>query len=347
MTMFKHLILYGLLAAFAVQILAEDRDDLSSSGTDIEPPSVSVTVETRDPAPVGNKKQTIEVIDETDEDEDIDNGKIESPTPDPRKVTKGVSDPPNKITGSNGKVERERVRNQYEPIAIDYTKYKPKKKNLREKRLLRLLADDYDPQWMSFERPKAMRSKQATGIAYKTDADLMVSLDKLNFTFQDPSGMSFMPPPALLNVFKDWLIRKAACPVQFTWHDIGDFYWPRWVKRGECTNDSPCSWPPGMRCVPVRSHTVYILRWHCRRSRGTSGSGRGRKAKTRSGLRRGRRFNQMMYLNGYEQLPKELRSSVYAHERAAKRERAEIPKVKCKWLKIPYPVIANCFCTCP
>jgi hypothetical protein len=346
--MFKHLILYGLLAAFAVQILAEDRDDLSSSGTDIEPPSVSVTVETRDPEPKSDK-QSIDIIDETDEDEDMDNiGGMESPTSDVtgHGTTGAKTDPknpPNKIAGTNDKNGRV-SRVHYEPIAIDYTKYKPKKKNLREKRLLRLLADDYDPNWMSFEKPKAMKSVQATGIAYKTDADLLVSLDKLNFTFQDPSGMSFMPPPALLNVFKDWLIRKAACPVQFTWHDIGDFYWPRWVKRGECLNNSPCSWPPGMRCVPVRSHTVYILRWHCRRSRGTS---KGRKARTRSGLRRGRRFNQMMYLNGYEQLPKELRSSLYAHERAAKRERMEIPKVKCKWLKIPYPVIANCFCTCP
>ena len=221
--------------------------------------------------------------------------------------------------------------------AIDYTKYKPRKKNLREKRLLRLLADDYDPDWMSFERPKELSLIQPSGIAYKTDANLLMSLNKLNFSFQAPGGKSFLPPPQLLNVFKDWLIRKAACPVQFTWHDIGDYYWPRWVKRGECMNDTPCSWPPGQRCVPVRSHTVFILRWHCRRTLPRY-------------LRRGRRFHAYRYRDSVRRSRSSRRSLAESSLQAESRpfpSTSVTSRIKCRWLKIPYPVIANCFCTCP
>ena len=38
----------------------------------------------------------------------------------------------------------------------------------------------------------------------------------------------------MIAVFKQWLIRKSSCPVAYSWHDLGEYFWPRWVVKGEC-----------------------------------------------------------------------------------------------------------------
>ena len=88
----------------------------------------------------------------------------------------------------------------------------------------------------------------------------------------------------MIAVFKQWLIRKSSCPVAYSWHDLGEYFWPRWVVKGECQaveetglpsfpgaaqkgrgeGGKGCSWPLGMKCVPGRAETLHILRWHCR-----------------------------------------------------------------------------------
>ncbi len=98
--------------------------------------------------------------------------------------------------------------------------------------------------------------------------------------------------------------------------DLGDYFWPRWIKRGHCgkledadgededeeDEDTSkavakfdCSWPRGMRCAAGKTKVLNILRWHCRR-RPVSSSG-------------------------------------------AKRY-----KYKCRWYKVPYPVTESCRC---
>ncbi len=87
----------------------------------------------------------------------------------------------------------------------------------------------------------------------------------------------------MIGVFQEWLIQKSSCPVSYKWKDLGDYFWPRWIKQGRCggiatdpaieeedaegdyddedaeeesaeeMSSSPgqnfgCSWPPGMRC---------------------------------------------------------------------------------------------------
>lgn len=63
---------------------------------------------------------------------------------------------------------------------------------------------------------------------------------------------------------KNWLVRRATCPIRFTWNDLGPYFWPRYVKRGECLGNMTCSWPPGMTCTPGAAKILNILRWHCR-----------------------------------------------------------------------------------
>ena len=112
-----------------------------------------------------------------------------------------------------------------------------------------------------------------------------------------PAGLA----PEARALVKAWLVRRATCPVRFVWADLGPYFWPRWLRRGECgvepsgdaedredrdqdnmTEDEDdedegaaaggaprnvthsCSWPPGMKCVPGLTRTLHILRWHCR-----------------------------------------------------------------------------------
>ena len=122
-------------------------------------------------------------------------------------------------------------------------------------------------------------------------------------------------------IFQQWLVKKSSCPVNFKWIDLGEYFWPRWIRQGTCeknqtiSNDNEvietnieenldsssigtnagCSWPQGMHCVQGEVQMLQILRWHCR---------------TR-------------------------------HDRAKNAKRR-----KCKWYKVPYPVTASCKCAC-
>ena len=120
----------------------------------------------------------------------------------------------------------------------------------------------------------------------------------------------------MIAVFEEWLIQKSSCPVTFKWEDLGEYFWPRWVRKGNCIDDGSrqvansssssslgCSWPMGMKCVAGESKTLHILRWHCRRRSsspfgGGSSSGEGGS------------------------------------------------KHKCKWYKVPFPVTKSCKCAC-
>ncbi len=124
----------------------------------------------------------------------------------------------------------------------------------------------------------------------------------------------------MVDVFQQWLVRKSSCPITFDWLDLGEYFWPRYIRQGECNQPpkSPyskfevarsstssskkqmgCSWPKGMKCVQGEAETLQILRWHCRRRK---------------------RVKSDLYRTG--------------------------SKHRCKWYKIPYPVTTSCRCAC-
>lgn len=102
------------------------------------------------------------------------------------------------------------------------------------------------------------------------------------------------------------------CFYRYAWEDIGALFWPRYIRRGECSTDlGSCSWPSGMHCVPSETANIEILRWQCRARKG-----RGRK-------------------KGY----KALNIKDYDEE--------EKPvHLKCGWIRVPYPITTECMCTC-
>ena len=88
-------------------------------------------------------------------------------------------------------------------------------------------------------------------------------------------------------VFQQWLVRKSSCPVNYQWTDLGDYFWPKWIRHGSCQNISDqkigksetCSWPNGMKCIQGEVQMLQILRWHCRKRHNKSKSIRKRKCK--------------------------------------------------------------------
>jgi len=212
----------------------------------------------------------------------------------------------------------------------DNVKKKPKKKNLKKSRLLRKMGTDYKGQWMSIDEP-ANVDDTTMEMSEDQNAQLVEQLNSLNLS-QELEELSGSQSNAInsqaVAIFQQWLVKKSSCPVNFKWIDLGEYFWPRWIRQGACeknnqnqtnTNNESlfettqtaesfeetiagensssigCSWPQGMNCVQGEVQMLQILRWHCR---------------TR-------------------------------HDRAKNAKRR-----KCKWYKVPYPVTASCKCAC-
>ena len=223
----------------------------------------------------------------------------------------------------------------------------PKKKQSREKSLYKLLGQDFNPKWMSVAAPADGAKAVTVARSHLSESELVADLARVNTTrIKDGAGGWITLNSQVSKVIEKWLLQKASCPITYVWDDLGSYFWPRWIKRGTCdrhargaaasssgwlgqgirlqdfTNPKQeddyesCSWPPGMHCVPADSRTIYILRWHCRRR-----SGRRRKLS--------------------DKVHKTAKTRMGASHRQGRRTR-----MRCSWLKVPYPVTSECFCSC-
>jgi hypothetical protein len=198
---------------------------------------------------------------------------------------------------------------------------KPKRKNLKKKKLMQKMGDDFDPLWMSIDPVTSgddedednarveMSDRQLDQIEQEVSAlHLEDELERLTAEHDDSNDVlttsahsSVAAKRDLIKVFEQWLVKKSSCPVRFEWEDLGDYFWPRHVRKGACAR-KPCSWPAGMECAVDEAKTLQLLRWHCRR------------APLRSAASRGRRTQHDQH--------------------------------KCRWYKVPYTVTTSCKCAC-
>ena len=188
-------------------------------------------------------------------------------------------------------------------------RFTPRKKHLKPHKLRRRLRKDWDPFWMSAERPQDFDGEVVKEAP--TDPTLVKALDRLNFTLRGGDGVAKELDETVKHALGAWLLQHSACHVHYVWDDLGILYWPRWVRRGYCqARDSPssrsssttlhddssapslsssCSWPPGMHCVPAESRRIRILRWQCRHNKAFNNwnrrrfRGKGRRPKTPAG----------------------------------------------------------------
>ncbi|XP_077980272.1 noggin-2-like [Glandiceps talaboti] len=175
---------------------------------------------------------------------------------------------------------------------------KPKARDLRTKKLKKKLGRDLDTMWMSMEEPDEKMAPETTLV----QDSLISQASMLNFTYIDENNREVEMEQSTADILQKWLIQKSSCAVEHQWVNVGQLFWPHWIKHGRCAGQ-PCSWPEGMTCEPGKVTEIYLLRWYC---------------KSKS-----------------SKPPKPDRS-----------KRGTKKKMRCKWIKIPYPVTSECTCTC-
>ena len=50
-------------------------------------------------------------------------------------------------------------------------------------------------------------------------------------------------PAEMRSAVTSWLVRHATCPIRYVWDDLGPYFWPRWIRRGECVQETG-KWGP-------------------------------------------------------------------------------------------------------
>ena len=205
----------------------------------------------------------------------------------------------------------------------DNLRLAPRKKHLKTAKLLRRLKDNFDADYMSITTP----SRIEVLASVKTSPVLQQQVLALNLSQLLGQVGTVDDTVTVVKLVQSWLVEKASCPVYHRWEDLGLFFWPRWVKFGYCSNDEvPCSWPPGMNCVPAESKRIKILRWHCRYWKRPRG--------------------HRNYIDYRVKKDTESNDTEDWKSRLRKENLKKKLRKRCKWIKVPYPVTDECYCSC-
>jgi len=203
-------------------------------------------------------------------------------------------------------------------------KRRPRGKHLKAARLAKKMGDDFNAAWMSVERPAGGTYNLKVSLPEATVAELMEQVSDLDIEAdirrllgENEEHRHEPTVSRAVGAFQQWLIKKSSCPVLFQWADLGEYFWPRYVRQGECQTrerkgdaasgnsgsggGSSCSWPRGMSCNPADAEVLQLLRWHCSR----------------------RKTPDLLGLTVRQKIRK---------------------TYKCRWIKVPYPVTSSCRC---
>ncbi|XP_061415928.1 noggin-2-like [Lethenteron reissneri] len=141
----------------------------------------------------------------------------------------------------------------------------PKEQDLDEKLLRRKLGASFDPEFMAVSLPKGDAPGQQTRggrLLLKPSGSMPNEIKRLDLGVL-PHGQKIKIGKRARRKILQWLWSYTFCPVLYTWKDLGERFWPRFVKEGSCYNGRSCSFPEGMACKPFKSASKTLLRWHC------------------------------------------------------------------------------------
>lgn len=140
----------------------------------------------------------------------------------------------------------------------------PKERDLNETELKSVLGD-FDSRFLSVSPPV---DSKYTGNDELDDFEtqrlsgvLPKEIRAVDFDIQ--FGKKHKPSKKLKRRLQQWLWAYSFCPVVYTWTDLGNRFWPRFVRVGSCLSKRSCSVPEGMVCRPSNSTHLTILRWRC------------------------------------------------------------------------------------
>jgi len=201
-------------------------------------------------------------------------------------------------------------------------------RHLSTESMFHKLGHHFDPGWMAVDRPVVSGSGFNRS---RDDPELVRDLRRLRFTYRDDDGSERRLEAAVVDELKRWLLEQARCRVAYTWEDMGELFWPRWVRHGRCDSLAVCSWPPGMYCAPAPSETLRLLHWQCRR--------RPRSAERQRRVRR-------MHDDDDDDVSSSSLLPRHGNRQARRRRLRNGRQPPCRWKKVPYPVTTDCFCSC-
>lgn len=147
--------------------------------------------------------------------------------------------------------------------------FDPKERDLNETELKSVLGD-FDSRYLSITPPQ----DRYTGNDELDDLELQhtptgaMPRDIKAMDFDIQFGKKRKPSKKLRRRLQLWLWSYSHCPVVYTWNDLGNRFWPRYVRVGSCYSKRSCSVPEGMVCKPAKSTHITILRWRCLQRKG-------------------------------------------------------------------------------
>ncbi|OQR69297.1 noggin-3-like [Tropilaelaps mercedesae] len=168
------------------------------------------------------------------------------------------------------KLLRPRPEEKYHlPLPIDQpTPYRTPE--VDEETLLKMLGDEFQPKLMSIENPNRDEFKSHNGTKRhrqhnnKQRKNATSNRESLRTLLGD--RMSELPrdQPGFRRTLRRFLRKHTECRVTRYWHDLGNRYFPRYIREGRCQQGNvSCSIPPGMTCLPHKQRELKLLWWHC------------------------------------------------------------------------------------
>ncbi|KAK7788358.1 hypothetical protein R5R35_007935 [Gryllus longicercus] len=220
------------------------------------------------------------------------------------------------------------------------TVVKPRRRDLREADLRLQLGDDFDARWMrthahfGAETPEGPRQSVLKLAA-------LAAREELPEELAQALGGGGAGAGRAQDLLREWLVRRATCPVRYAWTDLGPYFWPRWVRRGQCADDdaSASASAPATTLPPPTNPTPAAAR-NASGGGGGGGSGGGVETGPRScswppGMRCVPSAAKVLQLLRWH-------CSVWLQPTDRKKKRRK--RYRCQWLKVPYPVAEDCTC---
>uniref|UniRef100_A0A3Q3KJ14 Noggin n=1 Tax=Monopterus albus TaxID=43700 RepID=A0A3Q3KJ14_MONAL len=147
--------------------------------------------------------------------------------------------------------------------------FDPKERDFNETELKNVLGD-FDSRFLSVLPPMDDRYTGNEELGdfqiQKPGGVLPKEIRAVDFDVQ--FGKKHKPSKKLKRRLQQWLWAYSFCPVLYTWTDLGNRFWPRFVRVGSCLSKRSCSVPEGMVCKPANSTHLTILRWRCVQKKG-------------------------------------------------------------------------------
>ncbi|GFR99706.1 noggin [Elysia marginata] len=165
--------------------------------------------------------------------------------------------------------------------------YDPKPEDLNIKKLREQIGSQFDRKFMSVRDPRRRRNKSLTKITRppalrgrgkggKGSKKGLGGTNRKRPSFlrllrsarlQDGSKIRLDVSKRERRIFQKYMWNLTFCPVKFTWRELSNRFWPRWIREGSCVNRRSCSVPAGMTCKPSQFVYKTFLRWVCNPAR--------------------------------------------------------------------------------